>query len=920
MLLILTTPFGKAFERILIILLNSMNSDQATVRSKGLKSVIHLIEKDATILDKGSYVLRHVINRTSDPSPLVRDSALGLLAKCLSLRPSLDEKVLDPILARAADAQVGVRKRSMKILRDVYCRKPSSELRIMIAEALLHRITDSDDGVAELAKQLLEEMWISSLAPPPDGGSESVQRSLILKEQADLIVKTVQRGGSTFALLGNFLECILGDGSKNAAGNLRICKSLVDTLFEDIVDSGDESDKQTRQAVMQTLTVFARANAALFRAEQLEHLQVYVEHLSHNDDLTVFRSVVVIFRLILPQTSTVRTQVLAAVQKALLESLTRLGKRELNEVVACLWTINGVLKTIERLSKVTISCIKAIRSAEAVDFSQPNKERLLTTIIRYINIAGLFGKYCDFESDISRYHNEFPWWKGDAVPSLLIDVLSPLTKPTHPITLRTSALDGIGAVCQAWPWLYFKEQVTTAFDIVFAETNPDLEHLVITGLKDYMAVEEKRSDSALNVPIPTKEKSQSKKLGVAFVANKSDGVSTSLAQRYLKQIVRVALSANDTHAMNATEVLASINRQGLVHPKECISALVALETSSNPSIARIAFREHLNLHQKHETIVEKEYTKAVQQAFEYQKRVVADWRGATSRPFTAKLQPAFEVIKSSKAKTRKKFLATLCSKIDFDPAKLDLAGDIPVHVQLATFLAENLALFDYSNADEVVQVISCLERLVSTSGTPVAHHLETEVLGSILPAEATVPDPLKPPENGTHAPDPTRLKLLGTAATILLTAWGARTHLCRLYGLSSSAKPDSKGKGSVKESNRPLTKHPGVHGQSLWDGNQQRLAALTQAESTLAQCKQFVELMTLDHELKVAAEKDDLPEQERRGSTTDDDGGMLSSPVRGDATERKRRGGKASGRPTAKKQRRTSSTKAGTPGFATEGD
>ena len=920
MLLILTTPFGKAFERILVILLNSMNSDQATVRSKGLKSVIHLIEKDATILDKGSYVLRHVINRISDPSPLVRDSALGLLAKCLSLRPTLDEKVLDPILARAADAQVGVRKRSMKILRDIYRRKPSSELRIMIAEALLHRITDSDDGVAELAKQLLEEMWISSLAPSPDGGSESVQRSLILKEQADLIVKTVQRGGSTVALLGNFLECILGDQSKNAAGNLRICKSLVDTLFEDIVDSGDESDKQARQAVMQTLTVFARANAALFRAEQLEHLQVYVEHLSHNDDLTVFRSVVVIFRLVLPQTTTVKTQVLAAVQKALLESLTRLGKRELNEVVACLWTINGVLKTTERLSKVTISCIKAIRSAEAVDFSEPNKERLLTTIIRYINIAGLFGKYCDFESDISRYHNEFPWWKGDAVPSLLIDVLSPLTKPTHPMTLRTSALDGIGAVCQAWPWLYFKEQVTTAFDIVFAETNADLEHLVITGFQEYMAVEEKRSDSALNVPMPTKEKSQSKNLGVAFVANKSDGVSTSLAQRYLKQIVRVALSANDAHALNATEVLASINRQGLVHPKECISALVALETSNNSSIARIAFREHRNLHQKHETIVEKEYTKAVQQVFEYQKHVAADWRGATSRPFTAKLQPAFEVIKSSKTKTRKKFLATLCHKIDFDPVKLDLAGDIPVHVQLVTFLAENLALFDYSNTEEVLQVISCLERLVSTSGTPVAHYLETEVFGSSLPAETTVPGLPEPRENGIRAPDPMRLKQLGTAATILLTAWGARTHLCRLYGLSSSAKPESKGKGSAKDSNRPLTKHPGVHGQSLWDGNQQRLTALAQTDSTLAQCKQFVELMTLDHELKVAAEKDDLPEQERRGSSTDDDGGMLNSPARGDGTERKRRAGKASGRPTAKRQRRTSSIKAVTPGFATDGD
>ena len=49
-------------------------------------------------------------------------------------------------------------------------------------------------------------------------------------------------------------------------------------------------------------------------------------------------------------------------------------------------------------------------------------------------------------------------------------------------------------------------------------------------------------------------------------------------------------------ALTAIEVIASINRQGLVHPKEPGLALVALETSRNPVIAEVAFQKQYLLH------------------------------------------------------------------------------------------------------------------------------------------------------------------------------------------------------------------------------------------------------------------------------------------------------------------------------------
>ena len=116
---IMTMPFCKAIQRIIAILLASLTSPQATVRSRSLKSVVQLLEKDPSILDRVKNALSFIVRASGDPSTMVRDSALGLIGKCLALKPSLESEVLRTIVARTSDAAIGVRKRALKHLRDV---------------------------------------------------------------------------------------------------------------------------------------------------------------------------------------------------------------------------------------------------------------------------------------------------------------------------------------------------------------------------------------------------------------------------------------------------------------------------------------------------------------------------------------------------------------------------------------------------------------------------------------------------------------------------------------------------------------------------------------------------------------------------------------------------------------------------------
>ncbi|KAI9894881.1 MAG: Sister chromatid cohesion protein 2 [Vezdaea aestivalis] len=864
-LIIMNTPLCKGFHRVLLVLLNAMNSDQATVRSKSMKSLVQLLESDGTILDRYSVVVSHISDRASDQSPLVRDSAIALLAKCMTIKPSLEEHVSRLLLSRAGDTAPGVRKRSMRLLKDIYVRTKALQTKVLIAEALLHRVKDTDDGVADLARTIFEELWMVPLYGEPN--EQSVQQTLLLRDQIGLIVKVLSRGALLIKVFTALIQLLLSKVSKTYIANFTVCKSMVATLFESAIDVSNDAildPLQSRQETLRALSVFAESEAKLFIPDQLYHIQPYLDNLSSTDDIHTYRSVLVIFRYVLPTLNDSQISFMRKIQDSLLKTVTKLNKREQDELVQCLWVMNKILQNTERLSRVTISCLEKLVLLSRFDFTNQQHEREMSQAKRLITIAGLFMKHCDFDdTQLSAFQSKFPKWKGNTVAGLTSDLFAPFTSPKHPIELRRAALDGLGSICQSWPKEYLKTTVCSAFDIVFSENNRELENFVLSGFKDFMTREEKRSEVATQAPDGAADEHDTGRLSGAVILNQNDGVSTSIAQRYLQPILRVALSSQDAYALTAVELVASINRQGLVHPKESGPVLVALETSTNATIAAIALREHRLLHQKHESIVEKEYQKAVQQAFDYQKNVVGDALGATKRPMASKLRFLYDILKISKVKLRKKFFMNLCAKVDFEPTKLDAAVKRQDHIQFARFIIENLAFFEYGTVDELLFVINAMERVVKNTGTGVAHSIEIEMPS--LRAVTVSAEQLEQAEDGQKQSqgstalnlDPDRLEWFTVMAMILLALWQVRTFLRRLYGTSQGLKArEDNSKALVKELAKAPVKSAGVVADRFWDELVSTMNALESEEKMLATCKQFLELLSVDTDFKVTAESD----------------------------------------------------------------
>ncbi|KAL1840575.1 hypothetical protein VTJ49DRAFT_307 [Mycothermus thermophilus] len=944
-IILLKSQLCEAFSGILNILLNSMASDQPTVRSKSLKSINQVLETDPSILDGDSVVVQLILRCSNDSSTQVRDSALGLIGKCISMRPALEEKMTETVIDRFADAGPGVRKRAMKLAKDIYLRNNNRALRSAIANGLLHRVQDPEESVRDLARQVIEEIWFA----PFHGLENSAAGQISLSEHVSLMVSTVKRGGVA-NVLDKVLQSLLAPGSKSAEASKEVCAKLVASMFDlvTIGDSGGDPSVPTGRDALQVLMIFAKAEARLFTFEQLRLLKSHITGISSSDDLAVSRAVVVIYRRVLPQLSSAQAHFLADVRKELMPVVSKVTRALLDDVMACLWIISTLLETSEHLARLVLSSLTGIQKLRALSQREPLDQLKVRQFDRYSLIVGMAGKHCNLDSHLEMFKKAFPKWNGETVSKLMVDVVVPFAAPSQPLDIRKAALDSVGLVCQASPRNYVAANVYTTFQQVFDDQIPALETMILRSLKEFLFTEEKRSEGTSEAPAINGAKSEKKRELTVIGGTNYDDVASATTHRFLREITRIATSTQDEHAFLAVEVLASINRQGLVHPKETGVTFITLETSTHPRISELAFLEHKALHTKHETVVEREYVKAIQSAFAYQRDIVKDPRGATPNPFTPKMHLLMEVLKISKSKNRQKFLEKFCAQVDFDMSKLDISETIPSHVQYSRFIIENLAFFEYITVGEVHCIVSAIEKLVTSTGANVAQAIESEVfqlrvdvLDEPTPSQQLFAEgqgqgqPPQPGQSGPDASQPpapepavdfTRLRQLTAGSMILLALWEVRTYLRRLYGLGTTRRggtePGSKVKLQSKDLAKPPVKVQGITGDKVWDEIGKIMESLADRGRMMATCRAFIELMNVDKEFLVLNDEDDenvdmgVDEEEEfgedgyPGSGAEDgdfDGGALQNTPSSTGRGRKRKAqhgaGGAAGGPKKKQAR-----------------
>jgi cohesin loading factor subunit SCC2 len=954
----------KGLSRIVQLMLHyTRDKASSKLRSRGMTGLEQLIEKDARVVDEGT--VRSLVGSLLDSSPMVREHTLGLVAQCLEHEPSLERYFLPSILRLTTDPSNGPKKKAIKLLKGLYLGPTSRENKLQIAACLLLPSQDDEKAIAELSRGVLEELWMT-----PTARNDEHQVKLGRAHRATLmtdVVHMIHKQPVHLEAFEKFFRYALSGEAKAKTSNVRLCKELVADLIDAVISPESMSGAKSQAQILNALSIFATVDSTLFTMDQVELLKLYIKDLAKPDELALVQPTVTIFRHVFPTLPFLQPAFAEDVRANLMKMVSKLSnwasqghiasRDTLTDVAHCLWIVSPMVDAgLDKLFTLISNILCQLRPMAAFTKEQATAKR--NSICSFLILVGTFGKVCSFDQHADKFlqkvaayaQNMINQKKGpeqhlrplingsSSVSLMLLESVRPFTMQAWDMGIREHAMRSLGGICQQSPELFMRAEVEKLVKLVFInQDNDQLKLVVLSTFEVYFTRAERRSETGSAIAVGEGAVNGSARLESSYAATATDAATTHVAKQFLRNFKDVALKNNNELAETATNIIASISRAGLEHPKECGAALVALSTSSNNRIAQVAAVEHKRIHEKQESYLEKEYVQAVRMAFEYQRDVFDDPHGMLQSTHSPKLAHLFDALKGGKKATFKKFVENLSKQLDFDLSKLDVSGTIPDNLLFARFCLENLGLADFTTLDLVASFIDRVEAIVLKDAGPlVAGEIDKEMPKPVAyPQQSFVsanlndqlqsmavgngPDHLPAPFASTvsqFAPieiETARLRQLTVASMILHMIWETRTFVRRCYNLQKYGNRIPQ-----KEYLKPAQRNNFISGKDLWERLMPIMNALDNRESMIKCCHDFSELLNVDREVKVGEDEDGLDAALEAGyetPTENGDDGRRSASIPTSGRGRKRKSNvslgntpkKARGRPSSAKNKKRSS-------------
>lgn len=136
-----------------------MKETSIAIRTKAMKCLTMIVEADPSVL--GRHDMQIGVNHSFlDHSTSVREAAVDLVGKFVLSRPELISKYYEMLSARILDTGVSVRKRVIKILKDICIECPKFPKIPEICVKMIRRVND-EEGIRKLVMEVFQNMWFT---------------------------------------------------------------------------------------------------------------------------------------------------------------------------------------------------------------------------------------------------------------------------------------------------------------------------------------------------------------------------------------------------------------------------------------------------------------------------------------------------------------------------------------------------------------------------------------------------------------------------------------------------------------------------------------------------------------------------------------------------------------------------------------
>ncbi|KAJ1519897.1 hypothetical protein ONE63_004137 [Megalurothrips usitatus] len=714
--------FSQSFDAYLKQILRVLTETSIAIRTKAMKCLTMVVEADPSVLGRVDMQLG-VRHSFLDHSTSVREAAVDLVGKFVLSRPELIDTYYEMLSVRILDTGVSVRKRVIKILKDICMECPDFPKIPEICVKMIRRVND-EEGIRKLVMEVFQNMWFTPVRERPTLDTVSLIRKVM--NITDVVATSREIGMEWFEqlLVSLFKPREDKDDSTKVHSEppkalLTACKQIVDCLIENVLRLEESSNTQNKGssqrlvACLTTLNLFAKIRPQLLVNHAIT-LQPYLSlRCQTQGDYQIISCVARTLELVVPLMEHPSETFLAQLEE---DSVKLILLHDRAVVASCLSCLGSVVNNVTRNFKLIRDCFNKyygiLRDAKEKElFSRPatsNQHRPL--VHRALFTVGLLLRHFDF-TDKDVIEGLDTDIKNKVFDTLMYFV-NLADKDLQNFTLRA-----IGSLCIRHYEFMLQTELKTLYHrlLTCPDTLTVMRVQVLNNIEMYLEEEEQRM-----IRQDQEWAKLSKQENLKEMGDVTSGMASTVIQLYLKEVMEAFLHPEVKVRHAALKVIQLILAQGLVHPVQIVPYLICMSTDMEKIVSHSADKQLQDIEKKYPGFIHMKSQLGIRLAFKLHCILqqgtkgegvpppVRGFRQVEGEPLPTALNGFLYSILRSTKQQRRALVLSILKQFD-EQAKTSLPQML--------YYADNLAYFPYQAQDEPLFIIHHIDIMISVTGT-----------------------------------------------------------------------------------------------------------------------------------------------------------------------------------------------------------
>ncbi|PWA63918.1 Armadillo-like helical [Artemisia annua] len=735
--------FSRGFDKILHLLLASLREGSPVIRAKALRAVSIIVEADPEVLgDK--YVQTAVEGRFCDSAISVREAALELVGRYIASHPNVALRYYGKVAERVKDTGVSVRKRAIKIIRDM-CTSNANFLEFNSAcIEIISRISDEESSIQDLVCKTFYEFWFEE----PSGSqnqifAEGSSVTVEIAKKTDQMVEMLRKMSSHQLLVTIIKRNLALDFLPQSAKAVGIspvmlasvrkrcelmCKCLLEKILRVEEMNTNEPDVGALHYV-QLLHAFCLVDPALCApasnpSQFVITLQPYLKKQANNRAVAqLVESIVFVIDSVLPLLRKLPPSVVEDLEQDLKQMIVR---------HSFLTVVHACIKCLCSLSKVAGKGAPVVGYLIQVFFERLGSLGFKNTqqVDRYLFCLGL----------LIRYGSPLLGMSVSSKQNLAIAGSLSLFKKyfyAEDFALKVRSLQALGYVLIARPQFMLEKDIENILEETLSSSSDvHLKMQSLQNMYEYLQDAERQMENDTTDNETVIHNTDAGSVPVAAGAGDTN-ICGGIVQLYWNSILGRCLDADEDVRQSALKIVEIVLRQGLVHPITCVPYLIALETDPQEANSKLAHHLLMNMNEKYPAFFESRLGDGLQMSFIFMQSMSqslsenSNPKIQTKSPNNAKAKPdgssfsyarlgvsrIYKVIRGNRV-SRNKFMSSIVRKFD-------TPGWHNSVVSFLIYCTEILSLLPFALPEEPLYLIYAINRVIQVRAGALESNMKT---------------------------------------------------------------------------------------------------------------------------------------------------------------------------------------------------